>query len=111
MTDTPKTSPQVYMVVLGTVTDPAKMAVYAKALAESGLYERHDGHYLSVGKAVSDFENWPAGQSCVIATFPDQAAAESFWRSDIYQNEIKPLRDGAGDFQVGLFAATPNAPQ
>jgi uncharacterized protein (DUF1330 family) len=102
-------NPQVYMVVLGTVTDPEKMAIYSKALAESGLYQKHGGQYLAVGKAVADFENWPAGQSCVIAEFPDRQAAEGFWKSDIYQTQIKPLRDGAGTFSIGLFNALPEA--
>jgi uncharacterized protein (DUF1330 family) len=95
----------VYLVVLGTVTDRAKMGAYAKALSDSGLYPKHAGHYLALGQPVTDLENWPAGQSCVIAQFPDQAAAEAFWRSDQYQKEIKPLREGAGTFHVGLFPA------
>lgn len=99
----------VYMVVIGTITDPAKMAIYAKALAESGLYQKHGGHYHAVGKTLADFEAWPAGQSCVIAEFPSQAAAEAFWWSDQYQHEIKPLRDAAGSFQVGLFPAVATA--
>jgi uncharacterized protein (DUF1330 family) len=95
----------VYLVVIGTVTDPARMGAYAKALAESGLYPKHAGQYLALGQPVTDLENWPAGQSCVIAQFPDRAAAEAFWWSDRYQKEIKPLRERAGTFHVGLFPA------
>jgi uncharacterized protein (DUF1330 family) len=97
----------VYMVVSGSVTDPARMAVYAAALAASGLYQQHGGHYIAVGKAIADFENWPMGKSCVIAEFPSRAAAEAFWWSDTYQNSVKPLRAGAGTFEVGLFAGVP----
>jgi uncharacterized protein (DUF1330 family) len=99
------TATPVYLVVIGTVTDPVRMGAYAKALAESGLYPKHGGHYLALGQPVTDLENWPTGQSCVVAQFPDKEAAEAFWRSDQYQNDIKPLRDGAGTFHVGLFPA------
>ncbi len=100
---------RVYMVVTGIVSDPVRMLTYAKALADSGLYPKHGGQYLALGQAAANFENWPAGQSCVIAEFPDLASAEAFWWSDQYQNEIKPLREGAGTFTVAVFnAVTPN---
>jgi len=92
-----------YLLVTAKVSDRTKMAEYTRALAESGLYARHGGRYLFVGPAARPVEDWPAGQSAVLAMFPSRAAAEAFWNSDAYQNDIKPLRDGAGEFHVAIF--------
>ena len=97
------TSRPAYLLVTARVTDGARMAAYARALAESGLYARHGGHYLFVGKAAKPLEDWPAGTSVVCAHFPSRAAAEAFWADARYQHEVKPLRDGAGDFHVAIF--------
>jgi uncharacterized protein (DUF1330 family) len=91
-----------YLVVTATVTDPAKMQAYNAALAASGLYEEHGGRYLFRGRAAADMEDW-GGKAAVCAEFPDRAAAEAFWTSDAYQSRIKPLRDGAGSFQIAIF--------
>jgi uncharacterized protein (DUF1330 family) len=92
-----------YLLVTARVSDPVKMGAYARALAASGLYARYGGHYLFIGKPVAEMENWPAGQSIVCAHFPSRAAAEAFWTDAQYQNDIKPLRDGAGDFHIAIF--------
>lgn len=97
---------KVYLVVTASVTDPQKMAAYVRALAESGLYAAHGGRYVLVGRPVKELENWD-GRAVVVAEFPDRAAAEAFWSSDAYQQRVKPLRDGAGDFHVALFDAAP----
>lgn len=94
-----------YLVVTANVTQPAAMGAYARALADSGLYERHGGHYLFIGKAAVPLEDWDAGTSVVCAQFPSRAAAEAFWYDARYQTEIKPLRAGAGDFHVAIFEA------
>ena len=98
----------VFMVVIGEITDPQKMKAYSAALAESLLYEQHQGYYAAVGKPVEMFEEeWPSHQGLVLARFPSAEHARAFWNSDKYQNEIKPLRAGAGRFTVGLFEELP----
>lgn len=92
-----------YLLVTAKVGDRVKMSAYTKALAESGLYAKHGGRYLFVGPPGRTVEDWPEGQSAVLAVFPSRAAAEAFWFSDVYQSDIKPLRDGAGAFQVAIF--------
>ncbi len=96
-----------YLLVTAKVSDRARMAAYTRALADSGLYARHGGRYLFVGPPASAVENWPAGQSGVLAVFPTRAAAEAFWNSAAYQDDIKPLRDGAGEFNVAIFEGVP----
>lgn len=92
-----------YLLVTARVSDPDKMAAYARALAASGLYPRHGGRYLFIGKAATPLEDWPAGDSVVCAVFPNRAAAEAFWADPEYRDVIKPLRAGAGDFHVAIF--------
>ncbi len=100
MQESPKPA---YLLVTAQVSDPVRMAAYARALAESGLYQRHGGHYLFLGKPATELEDWPAGGSAVGAWFPSRVAAESFWADAQYQTEIKPLRAGAGAFHVAIF--------
>ncbi len=94
-----------YLLVTATVSDRARMAAYTQALATSGLYAKYGGRYLFVGPPALPVEAWPAGQSAVLAQFPSRAAAEAFWNDDVYQRQVKPLRDGAGDFSVAIFEA------
>lgn len=96
----------VYLVVTASISDPAKMGTYQAALMASDLYARHGGRYVLRGRPVADLENWD-GRAVVVAEFPDRAAAEAFWWSSAYQQQIKPLRAGAGDFHVGIFEAEP----
>jgi uncharacterized protein (DUF1330 family) len=92
-----------YLLVSALVADPVRMAAYAKALTESGLYARHGGHYLFLGKAARPLEDWPEGTSIVCARFPSRAAAEAFWFDAQYQDDVKPLRAGAGAVHVAIF--------
>jgi uncharacterized protein (DUF1330 family) len=95
-----------YLVVTATVTDPARMKAYNEALARSGLYPKHGGRYLFVGRAAADLEAWD-GRAVVVAEFPSRAAAEAFWNDPVYQRDVKPLRAGAGDFHVAIFDGLP----
>jgi uncharacterized protein (DUF1330 family) len=91
-----------YLLVTARVGDRGAMAAYSKALAESGLYPRHGGRYLFLGPAAVPLEDW-TGESVVCAVFPSRAAAEAFWWDAQYQDEVKPLRAGAGEFHVAIF--------
>jgi uncharacterized protein (DUF1330 family) len=92
-----------FLLVTAKVTDSARMGAYSRALAASGLYARHGGHYLFLGKAAVPLEDWPQGASMVCAQFPSRQAAEAFWADAQYQNDVKPLRAGAGAFHVAIF--------
>jgi len=101
MTDS--TAKPAFLLVTARVSDGARMGAYSQALAESGLYARHGGRYLFLGKAALPLEDWPEGTSIVCAQFPSRAAAEAFWFDAQYQDDVKPLRAGAGDFHVAIF--------
>jgi len=102
-----------FLVVIARVHDPVRMAAYARALAASGLYARHGGHYEFIGRASEPLESWDSGTSIVCARFPGIAAAHAFWHDAQYQSEIKPLRIGAAEIQVAIFEApaAASAPQ
>jgi len=94
----------VFLVVTATVTDPAKMGAYQQALIASDLYARHGGRYVLRGRPIAELEDWD-GRAVVVAEFPHREAAEAFWWSPDYQEQVKPLRAGAGAFHVGIFEA------
>lgn len=97
-----------FLFVHGDTEDPAKMRAYAQALAGSALYPRHEGRYVAFGKPAALLEGaWPESRNLVLARFPSRAQAERFWHSEAYQAEVKPLRAGAGRFDVGLFPELP----
>lgn len=93
-----------YMLVIGQINDGKKMGEYQAALTASGLYAKNEGGYEVRGRPIEMFEGeWPSNQAVVIAKFASAEHARNFWQSDTYQNEIKPLRAGAGHFTVALF--------
>ena len=100
MTDETKPA---FLLITARVTDRVKMAAYAKALDESGLYEAHGATFEFAGQPANRLEGWPDGVGAVLFRFPSRTAAESFWFSAKYQDEIKPLRRSAGTFQAAIF--------
>jgi len=100
-------TPAAYLVVTARVSDRVKMQAYGKAITDAALYPRHGGRYLFIGRAAIALEDWPEGDSVVVAEFPSRTHAEAFWWSETYQREIKPLREGAGEFHVAIFDGVP----
>lgn len=95
----------VRMLVFGEVHDRAKLGAYGRALAESGLYPSVGGYYEATSPVLEVFEgDPPAGRGVIIARFPCLKAAQEFWYSDAYQ-AIRPLREGAADFEVIVLPA------
>ena len=103
----------VYMVVAGPTRDRERMMAYGQAIAESQIYERLGGYYINAPRAVATFEgDAPAGYATLIVRFPCLANAEAFWNSDVYQNDILPLRQNpsAGDYFVTVYPEIPLRP-
>ena len=96
----------VIMVVAGPTLDRARMGQYAGAIAKSGLYPEVGGYYLNAPAPVAVFEgDIPDGYVTLMVRFPSLEKAKEFWNSDVYQNEIKPLRlnPSAGDYYVTVY--------
>lgn len=100
----------VYMVVAGPTHDRARMQAYAKAIFDSGLYQRLGGYYVNAPVPLAMFEGaLPKGHATLIVRFPCLANARAFWFSRDYQETIKPLRlnPSAGDYSVAVYAEIP----
>jgi uncharacterized protein (DUF1330 family) len=100
----------VYMVVAGPTHDRARMGAYAKAIADSGLYQKLGGYYINAPAPLATFEGEPPkGYVALIVRFPCLANAKAFWYSKTYQETIKPLRQNpsAGDYVVTVYPEIP----
>lgn len=100
----------VMMVVAGPTHDRGRMIAYAKAIADSGLYQKLGGYYLNIPAPLATFEGSPPkGYTTLIVRFPCLANARAFWNSVEYQTKIKPLRlnPSAGDYIVTVYPEAP----
>jgi uncharacterized protein (DUF1330 family) len=100
----------VIMVVAGPTKDRARMLAYGRAIADSGLYKQLGGYYLNAPQAVGQFEGSPpAGYTTLIVRFPCLENARAFWNSEVYQQQILPLRQNpsAGDYFVTVYPEVP----
>jgi uncharacterized protein (DUF1330 family) len=96
----------VIMVVSGVIHDRARMAIYAKAIRDSGLYPHLGGYYVNNPRSIATFEGTPPeNATTLIVRFPCLAHARSFWYSKIYQEKIIPerLNPVAGTFSVTVY--------
>jgi uncharacterized protein (DUF1330 family) len=82
---------------------------YRAELDASRLYERFGARFVVARAPAEVLEGeYPSDRLTIIAEFPNRAAAEAFWFSEDYQR-IKPLRDGAGDFTIGIWDSLPGS--
>jgi uncharacterized protein (DUF1330 family) len=89
-----------YLVVLGQVSDRAKMGDYAKALAP--IYAGNGGRYIGFGgpgRGVTCVAGLCEKRSAVIVQFKDYDTLDSFWWGEDYRRAVR-LRDRAGVFTV-----------
>jgi uncharacterized protein (DUF1330 family) len=100
----------VYMVVEGRTIDRARMMAYGKAIADSEIYQRLGGYYITLPQPVAVFEGAvPPDYVNLTVRFPCLANARAFWNSRVYQETILPLRQNppAGDYTVTVYAEAP----
>lgn len=68
------------------------------------LSAEHGAEYVVRGPAKSVAEgDYLTGRSVVVSKFESLEKAEAFYHSDAYQNDIKPLREGSGVYDVAIF--------
>ena len=92
-----------YIVALCEVTNPNDN--FKKYSAESArLSKQHGGKYTIRGKSsdVMDGEYFEKN-AVVITEFPTMEALLGFYNNPEYQNEIKPLREGTGNYEIAFF--------
>jgi hypothetical protein len=100
----------VIMIVSGPTHDRARMLVYGKAIADSGLYQKLGGYYVNLAFPRAIFEGHaPQSYVNLMVRFPCMANAKAFWFSKEYQQRIKPLRlnPSAGDYIVTVYPEAP----
>ncbi|NVE95575.1 DUF1330 domain-containing protein [Altererythrobacter lutimaris] len=100
----------VYMVVEGLTLDRERMGEYARAIAESEIYQKLGGYYVTAPRPLAVFEgDVPDNYVNLTVRFPCLANARAFWNSKVYQEEIIKLRQNpsAGDYTVTVYAEAP----
>lgn len=68
------------------------------------LSAEYGAEYVVRGPAKEVVEgDYLAGRSVVVSKFETLEKAEAMYKSDAYQNEIKPLREGSGVYDIAIF--------
>ena len=68
------------------------------------LSAQHGAEYVVRGPAKDVVEgDYLTGRSVVVSKFETLEKAEAFYHSDEYENQIKPLREGSGVYDVAIF--------
>lgn len=84
--------------------DRAKSKAYGDGLRSTKIVPRHGGRYIAVSPPVEVLEGaWPAERAVVVEQYPCQQAFREMWFSREYEDKLKPLRAGTGDYKIALF--------
>lgn len=96
-----------YLVSVVEITNPTPgFKQYAEKSAQ--LIKKHGGRYLVRGKAASILSgDLYQKKVLIVAEFPGVEQVNAFWQSDEYQKDCKPLREGSGIYDIGVFEAPP----
>jgi len=95
-----------YIISVCEITKPSpSMKQYAEESAK--LIRKHGGRYLVRGKPAQILSGDNYNRQVMIVTeFPSIDNAQAFWSSEEYQ-KIKPLREGTGIYDIGIFESPP----
>ncbi len=98
-----------YILSVIEVTNPGpNLKKYSEDSAR--LARSHGGTYVLRGKAASVVSGTLLANKVVIMLeFPSMESLNAFYTSDAYQKECKPLREGTGIYDIGIFEAPPAA--
>lgn len=106
--EAPACDKPVYLVISVDRFDRVKARPYAEAMRASGIVKRNEGSYRISGRPAQVLEgDWPQDRGFVIEHYPCRAAFDRMWLSAEYQEKLKPLRAGTGDYTIALFDAVP----
>ena len=98
-----------YMVAVCNITNfKPELKEYARKSA--ALCLEHGGKYLIRGNPVENYDGeFLEGKSVIVTEFPSMDDLNAFIKSDEYQNNIKPLREGTGEYQIAFYESPPSA--
>lgn len=94
----------VYLLGVNTVTDPVQYRIYATALSNSKIAQRH-GFVRLFGRAPNPLltGKWPDNTTATLSIWPCAAAFNTMYHSDWYQKEILPLRKDSARYRLMTF--------
>jgi len=92
-----------YMLAVCEITNMTdNMKVYAQKSAE--LVHQHGGKYLVRGPAAENYEgDILVGKMIIMTEFPSMDDLQAFVKGEEYQKNVKPLREGTGNYHVAFF--------
>jgi uncharacterized protein (DUF1330 family) len=92
-----------YMLAVCNITNPKpEMKEYAERSAAE--MAKHGGKYLVRGKPTENHDGDKLeGHVVVLSEFPTMDDLQAFIKGDEYQNNIKHLRDGTGDYHIAFY--------
>jgi uncharacterized protein (DUF1330 family) len=98
-----------YMLAVCNITNPKpEMKEYSQKSA--ALAKQHGGKYLLRGKPVENYEGeLLEGKVVILSEFPTMDDLQAFIKGDEYQNNIKHLREGTGEYHIAFYEAPPSA--
>jgi uncharacterized protein (DUF1330 family) len=96
-----------YMLAVCKITNPKpEMKQYAEL--SGALIKKHGGKYLMRGKPVENYDGDILQDKVVIlAEFPTMEALQAYIKGDEYQNNVKHLRAGTGEYHIAFYEAPP----
>jgi uncharacterized protein (DUF1330 family) len=92
-----------YMLAVCNITNPKpEMKEYAEKAAV--LIKQHGGKYLMRGMPVENYDgDILDGKAVICAEFPTMDDLQAFIKGDEYQNNVKHLRDGTGEYHIAFY--------
>jgi uncharacterized protein (DUF1330 family) len=94
-----------YMLAVCKITNmKPEMKEYSEKSA--ALMKKHGGEYIFRGKPSENYDGELLdGKVTILSRFPSMADLEAFVKGDEYQNNIKPLREGTGEYHIAFYEA------
>ena len=92
-----------YMLAVCKITNmKPEMKEYAKKSA--ALCKAHGGKYLLRGMPKENYDgDLLDGKLVILTEFPSMVELETFIKGDEYQNNVKPLREGTGEYHIAFY--------
>jgi uncharacterized protein (DUF1330 family) len=92
-----------YLLSIAEITRfDANLKKYVDSAAE--LAAKHGGEYVVRGKPVEVTEGELfKSRSAIVLRFPDMASLRAFYQGEEYQQKLKPLREGTGNYEIAIW--------
>lgn len=96
-----------YMIAVVNITNP-KPSMKEYAVKAAALIKQHGGKYLVRGMPVENYDgDLLDGKAVICAEFPSMDDLQAFIKGDEYQNNVKHLREGTGDYHIAFYESPP----